>query len=202
MIEQSWYKRFFGEQYLRARQPTLREADVNQEVQFLIHQLKLKPGAQVLDLCCGHGRHAIPLAKHGLRVTGVDTSEYLLNLGQQSAETANVDVEFVHQDMREFEGVDRYDAVINMFTAFGFFASDDENYAVLERVARALKPGGHFCIDVVSYVWLMRNWVSSAWTRGGDDVISLEDWKLAATVCPISTLRSMTTPSIGDVMMV
>ena len=175
MIEQSWYERFFGQQYLRARQPTLKEADINQEMHFLIDQLHLQSGMRLLDLCCGHGRHAIPLAKHGLQVTGVDFSEYLLSLAQQAADNTGVSVEFVHGDMREIDWSNHFDAVINMFTAFGFFADDSENYAVLERVSQSLKSGGYFCIDVISYIWLMRNWVSSAWSRGGDDVISLED---------------------------
>ena len=175
MNEQSWYERFFGKWYLQARHPTLKEADINQEINFLTQQLDLREGSRVLDLCCGHARHAVPLAQRGMSVVGVDLSEYLLSLAEQAAGNANVSIEFQRRDMREIEWVDEFDGIINMFTAFGFFAEDEENFGVLELVCRALKPGGVFCIDVISYVWLVRNWVASGWSTGEGDVLSLED---------------------------
>ena len=175
MADKSWYEWFFGKKYLQARQPTLQQADIDQEIHFLTQQLHLEPGRSVLDLCCGHGRHAVPLAQQGLEVVGVDISEYLINLAEQAASNARVNVDFVLRDMREIDWKERFDGVINMFTAFGFFSEDHENFRVLELVAQALKPGGYLCMDVISYVWLVRNWESSGWTRGGDDVLSLEE---------------------------
>src|SRR5436190_373604 len=69
-------------------------------------------GGWVLDLCCGPGRHAVPLAKKGFRVTGVDRSPFLLDEAKTRAVEADVDVEFVLEDMRSFSRPSAFDVVV------------------------------------------------------------------------------------------
>ena len=57
-------------------------------------------GGQVLDLCCGPGRHAVPLAKRGFAVTAVDRTRFLLEQARARAAHAHVSVELVLEDMR------------------------------------------------------------------------------------------------------
>ena len=178
MDDAPWYQRFFTEIYLQSYAPILAQVDTDQQVNFLVERLQLQSGMRVLDLCCGQGRHSVPLAQRGLRVTGQDLSEYLLGQAKQSAKAAGVDIEFVHRDMRDIQQTDEFDAVINMFTAFGYFEEDAENFKVLAGVAKALKPGGRFCLDVISYAWLMRHWQSLGWDRGEGDLLSLEERRM------------------------
>jgi len=126
------------------------------EVDFVVEALGLPDGARVLDLCCGHGRHAVELARRGYRVSGLDLSAYHLRLAKAAAKRAGVEVEWLHSDMRSIPGRGgRFDAVVNMFTSFGYFDSEDEDERVLAGVARALKPGGRFLIDTMNRDWLM-----------------------------------------------
>src|SRR5688500_10818501 len=56
----------------------------------------------VLDLACGPGRHAIPMARRGIQVIGVDRSTYLLDKAKARAAKENVQVEWIEADMRDY----------------------------------------------------------------------------------------------------
>jgi len=101
----------------------------------------------VLDLCCGPGRYAVPLAKAGFMVTGVDRTAWLLARARERSEREGVSVEWVEQDMRAFCRPGAFDLALNLFTSFGYFDDEAENLRVLENVYASLKPGGAFVLD-------------------------------------------------------
>jgi SAM-dependent methyltransferase len=107
------------------------------------------PPRQVMDLCCGPGRHAIPLAQRGIEVTAVDLSPFLLDKARENARIAGVSVEFVHSDMRRFARLNAFDAVLNLYTSFGYFPSREDDNRVLANIYASLRPGGVVVIDVV-----------------------------------------------------
>lgn len=114
-------------------------------------------GGAVLDLGCGPGRHAVPFAAAGFRVTGVDLSTVLLERARQRGRKAGVDVEWVREDMRAFRREGVYDLAVSMWTSFGYFEDSAEDVAVLENVHASLKPGGALVMDLVGKEWLCRN---------------------------------------------
>lgn len=147
-------------------------AGTGQEVKFMVDALSLPKGTAILDLYCGYGRHAIELAKLGYRVTGVDATAAFLDIARQQAAEEDIAVDFLQCDMRELDYVQDFDAVINMFAAFGYF-SDDENAAVLQRVSKALRPGGLFLIDLLNREWMVRNNLNRYWRHpNGEYVLS------------------------------
>jgi SAM-dependent methyltransferase len=180
-MESPWYETFFGEAYLRAYEPVFKTLDAEKQVDWLVRELDLKPGMRVLDLCCGQGRHAVPLAKRGLRVSGLDLSEALLARAAEAAKAAGVTVDLVRRDMRDIPWVGEFDAAVNLFTAFGYFEDDRENLRVLEGAARALKPGGRFVIDFINYPWIIRHFAPKDWSPGEGGLLFLQsrsiDWK-------------------------
>ena len=105
--------------------------------------LDLAPGLRVLDLACGHGELAGALAARGCAVTGLDSSAAFLDRARADAAAAGVSVEYVAGDMRELPWAARFDRVVSWSTAFGYF-DDDVNRAVLDQIARVLRPGGRF----------------------------------------------------------
>jgi SAM-dependent methyltransferase len=109
--------------------------------------LDLRPGMSVLDLACGHGNLANRLAARGCRVTGLDSSVVFLDRARADAAAAGVSVEYVAGDMRQIPWTGRFDRVVNWSTAFGYF-DDTANRAVLEGIARALRPGGRLAMDL------------------------------------------------------
>ncbi|NIM06646.1 MAG: methyltransferase domain-containing protein [Armatimonadetes bacterium] len=146
----AWYEEFFDEDYMRfyLRGGAVHAEKAPAECDFIVKALELSEGAKVLDLCCGQGRHAVELAKRGFEITGADLSEYLLGLVRKAAEEAGVSVCFKHCDMRELPWETEFDAVINMFTSFGYFESDEENEKVLRAVHKVLRPGGRLLLDL------------------------------------------------------
>ncbi len=154
--------------------PEQRAQQAEAQVDFIERALQPPERARVLDLCCGWGRHSVPLAVHGYRVTGLDLSAYHLRLAKQAARVADVEVEWVHADMREPPGRGRYDAVINCFTSFGYFETEAEDQRVLNGVARALRPGGRFFIDTMNHDGLLRMFRDSDCTERPDGSLSIE----------------------------
>jgi ubiquinone/menaquinone biosynthesis C-methylase UbiE len=133
------------------------------EVDFISKTLGLPKAATLLDLCCGWGRHTIRLAQRELEVTGVDVSPYHIELAETAAKEAGARVRLRQGDMREIPcDAAVFDAVINMFTAFGYF-DEAGNQQVLDEVARVLKPKGKFLIDTMSRDRLMSIFQASEW---------------------------------------
>lgn len=103
---------------------------------------------RVLDLCCGPGRHAIPLAQKGFAVTAVDTSSYLLDRARENARAAQVMPEFVRADMRSFVRSNAFDMVLNLYNSFGYFEDRSDDDRVFSNIFESLCPGGKTVIDV------------------------------------------------------
>ena len=178
-----WYEKLFERDYydyfyVGGPRGTLTEERSSEQVDFLVEALELPEGGRVLDLCCGHGRHAVRLAERGYRVTGLDMSAYHLRLGAKSARERGVEVDWVRADMREVQGRARFDGIVNLFTAFGYFDEEREDLRVLEGVARALKPGGRFLIDLMNRDGLMGRFRESGCDKGpeGGYVAEMRDF--------------------------
>ncbi len=141
-------------------------ANTINEVDFLIKELRLKPGAAILDVGCGTGRHAIELARRGFKVTGVDLSEGMLAEARRHAADAGVQITLIHADAARWRpgrrpDAARFDAVICLCEgAFGLLGSRDDALgqplAILRRVARALKPGARCVFTVLNGYGMVR----------------------------------------------
>lgn len=166
-----WWDVYFGELYMRMFEAILTPERTAQEVAGVMAMLDLNPGSHILDLCCGQGRHAVPLSQAGHRLTGLDRSVYLLEQARSAADTAGVQVQLVRGDMRQLPWREEFDACLSLFSAFGYFEDDAENEQVLLQVASALKPGGVFLLDVANRDYcLLRLWPST-WRRLGEVAI-------------------------------
>lgn len=177
---EAWYTRFFERDYLQIYGHAFQTERTELESQFVIQSLGLKPGDSLLDLCCGQGRHALALARTGINVTGVDLSEELLLLARQTATQSALKTEFIKADMRRLpEDLNgRFDAVINMFSAFGYLESQDEDQKVLFQVANALKPGGKLMMDLLNREWVIINNEPYVWRNNDDGSTILEHREL------------------------
>ncbi|WP_079909985.1 class I SAM-dependent methyltransferase [Paenibacillus sp. 32352] len=144
-----WYRKSFGDDYLLVYKHRDMEGAYH-EVKRMIEWLKLPQESSVLDLCCGMGRHSMALRDFGYKVTGVDLSSVLLM--EANKLNVNKEVRFLQGDMRNVPLTETFDAVVNLFTSFGYFEHDEENERVLREIYRLLAPEskGKFIIDYMN----------------------------------------------------
>lgn len=138
----NWFETFFEGLALELWREATTPEQTAREAAFLLRQLQLLPGMAALDVPCGNGRHAVELARRGIRMTGVDLSAGFLEEARQSAP----EIEWVHRDMRNLPGACRYDAAYCWGNSFGYF-DHDNCVRFLEAVAAVLKPGGRFILE-------------------------------------------------------
>jgi SAM-dependent methyltransferase len=150
-----WYERFYRKDFM----PVVGFASPQQteiETIFVKGVLDCPKEAQILDLCCGYGRHTYLLAKNSeYRMTGLDWSDDYLKIARTSFSLPNIS--YVKGDMRNLPYENQFDAIINLFTSFGFFEEDEENETVIRQVYKALKPGGRFLLDYENKFYFVLN---------------------------------------------
>lgn len=173
MTDVAWYRRYFGPDYLRI----YRLADTAAQVAYLTRRLAPLAPARVLDLPCGHGRHAVPLSQLGLRLTGLDLSWPFLRVAQRAAGDAGVAVRLVRGDMRWFPFADQaFEAGICMFNSLGYFEQDADSAQVLREYGRVLRPGAPFLLDLANIDHVRVQPETSAWEKDGAHVRTRYLW--------------------------
>ena len=143
---EKWYSSWFDTPYYHIlyKERNYREAQVFMD--NLTHYLNLPEKATVLDLACGKGRHSIYLNQLGFTVLGADLSE---NSIAEANKNANETLHFKVHDMREpFE--EKFDAIFNLFTSFGYFENDDYNLTTLKAIKESLSDYGFAVIDFMN----------------------------------------------------
>ncbi len=159
-----WFRDWFNtEEYLYVYR-NRNEKDAKKLVDLILRNANLKKNAKVLDLACGTGRHSIFFALCGFKVTAVDLSETLLKVARASAQAANVDIEFIHADMRYFCVNEKFDLIVNLFTSFGYFEEDEENFRLFDFVDEHLEENGLFVLD-----YFNRNYVENNLVKLSED---------------------------------
>ncbi|MBU5674097.1 class I SAM-dependent methyltransferase [Paenibacillus brevis] len=149
-----WYEHSFGEDYLLVYKHRDTQG-ARREVERMVEWLELPQEAKVLDLCCGMGRHSMALVEAGFEVTGVDLSEVLLREARRNDPEHRVT--WLQADMRKLPLTGGFDAVVNLFSSFGYFKEDREHIQVLREIKRVLKPEGKFIIDYLNPRYIADN---------------------------------------------
>jgi len=161
-----WWATHFDAQYLHEYEPLFNLVQDRREVSRLLDVLELPSGARILDCPCGQGRHAHLLAEAGFDVDGLDYSKPLLEVAKVRG--TGKTLRYTQGDMRKLPAkwTGRFDAVVNLFTSFGFFDDPYDDRKVLAQFARVLKPGGVLIWhggsrDGVMARFLARDWWST-----------------------------------------
>ncbi|TDE52985.1 class I SAM-dependent methyltransferase [Flavobacterium sp. GT3P67] len=153
---ENWYTSWFDSPYYHIlyKERNYREAQVFMD--NLTHYLNLPEKAKVLDLACGKGRHSIYLNQLGFTVLGADLSE---NSIAEASKNTNETLHFKVHDMREpFE--EKFDAIFNLFTSFGYFENDEDNLTTLKAIKESLSEYGFAVIDFMNVAQVLETLVS------------------------------------------
>ncbi len=176
-----WYER---EEFWEEFEPILFDAarweKAAEETENLLRLANVPSGAGILDLCCGPGRHCLELARRGFRVTGVDRTARYIDAARCKAAEENLAIELVVSDMRAFVRAGAFDAALNLFTSFGFFADEADDLAVARNLHASLVPGGVLVMELLGREVMARSFRERDWywvdeSRG---ILMLEERRL------------------------
>ena len=163
--DSGWWTDFFP--VFRPVFDRLSPKNANALVGYLIERLDLKPGRKFLDCPCGIGRIALPLARKGIRVTGVDIIPSYLEEVSRRADRRGLKITLQHSDMRRISFDREFDAAGNIWTSFGYFEKESDNRLTLRKMYQALRPGGKFLLHLTNRDWIMANFIAQDWFETG-----------------------------------
>lgn len=139
-----WFKTWFDSPYYPILYAHRDHTEADSFIRNVTGVLHMDQGARILDLACGQGRHALAMASLGYEVTGADLSQESIS---EAKKTENDHLHFVVHDMRRPIAVNYFDAVLNLFTSFGYFYTKRDNIRTIDAVHSCLKPNGYFILD-------------------------------------------------------
>ncbi|RYG42066.1 MAG: class I SAM-dependent methyltransferase [Chitinophagaceae bacterium] len=154
--DEKWYASWFNTPYYHILYKDRDYAEARLFMDNITAYLNLPDDAKILDLACGKGRHSVYLNSLGYNVTGADLSP---NSIASAAKHSNDTLHFEVHDMRQpFE--EKFDAIFNLFTSFGYFETDQDNQEALKAMRDSLKDDGFAVIDFMNVAKVIPNLIA------------------------------------------
>lgn len=154
---ENWYKDWFeSDEYLNVYSHR-EENDAKNLFKLIKNNLDLVENPKILDAACGSGRFSNYLVMNGFDVTSFDLSSQLLKTAQKYANSMSSSPKYVRADMRYLPFKGTFDLVLNMFTSFGYFNSDQENFSFINNVSKLLAEKGYFIFDFLNKDYVTKN---------------------------------------------
>lgn len=148
-----WYEQWFNEHYMHVYAHR-DEQDAQMQAELIAGLFPPGEYPEMLDLCCGEGRHARIFNTMGYSVTGIDLSRRMIAAARDASPEG---ICYSVCDMRDIQWENRFDIAVNLFTSFGYFSSEEEDAKVLESVYRSLSGKGYFWIDLMNREYVVKN---------------------------------------------
>ena len=147
----AWYEKTFGHDYL-SLYPHRNDEEATRDISDLLKLIEPHKEDQLLDLCCGAGRHLMALRHAGFnQLTGLDLSADLLAEARTRLDNAGMDdIQLVRADMRDIPEIVFYSTIVSLFTSFGYFVDRQDDERVLASAYRALASNGTFVLDTLN----------------------------------------------------
>ncbi len=154
-----WYKTWFNSENYLDLYKHRGDEDAENLLLLIWKNVDVDKIKHVLDIACGAGRHSLKIAERGIKVTAFDISINLLKIGKALADDLLLNVDFFCGDIKKPCIKMKFDLVTNLFTSFGYFDKDEENFAFFDCVYRYLLKYGYFCLDYFNIDYLRKNLV-------------------------------------------
>ena len=157
-----WFKDWFASDFYLSVYSHRNDDDAGKFLNNILEYIPLKEGSKVLDAACGSGRHSILMAKKNCNVTAFDLSKPLLRIAADKSESLNLDIKFFNGDLRFICLKEKFDIILNLFTSFGYFDNDEENFLFIKSSYQMLEEKGYFIFDYFNEGFLRKNLVSES----------------------------------------
>lgn len=145
-----WFKKWFSSDEYLTVYSHRNERDAENLIKLILNYTNLPKKARILDAACGAGRHSLLLAQKGFKVTAFDLSRNLLRIGKQNSTELEIDVDFICSDLRKTFFRTRFSLIMNMFTSFGYFKDDADNFAFFKNAIDFLDKDGFVVLDYLN----------------------------------------------------
>lgn len=157
-----WFKDWFSsEEYLNVYQHR-DDDDARKLLNLILSNVKLSANSKILDAACGAGRHSINLALKGFNVVGFDLSKQLLKKAAEEIRKKSVHVDLFCADIRKVYLKEKFDLIVNLFTSFGYFDNDVENFRFPEIAYSLLNKNGFYILDYLNERFVKKNLVAES----------------------------------------
>jgi len=176
-VKKDWFKIWFESDYYQQAYNHRDENDAKVLCELILNSVQLHPKAKILDAACGAGRHYINFAQKGFSVFGFDLSKNLLNVAKRNCELKNIQANFFCADIRKVFLKSKFDLITNLFTSFGYFESDKENFSFIQNAYELLKENGYYVLDYFNENHLRKNLLEKSYKKN-NEVVFFENRKI------------------------
>jgi SAM-dependent methyltransferase len=163
-------------------------ATVTEDVDFYVEEA-LASGGPVVELACGTGRIAVPVAKAGVHVIGVDASTAMLEVAREYAGAEGVELDLRAGDMREPPVPERVPLVLIPFRSLLHMTTEAERLRVLTAARALLRPGGRLVFDVFAPSPADVEDTHGRWLEREPGIFERADWDEGARTLTLSVRR-------------
>jgi SAM-dependent methyltransferase len=155
----TWFKDWFSsDEYLEVYNHR-DEEDAGKLLTLILKNTCVHTSSKILDAACGAGRHSLYLLEKGHNVFGFDLSATLLKKAKTEAQNRNVKLDIFCADLRNVGIKKKFDLILNLFTSFGYFESDEENFAFPDVSYKILNRDGFYVLDYLNREFIIRTLV-------------------------------------------
>lgn len=147
MDDIKWFESWFDSPYYHILYANRNTDEAKNFIAALVSKYNIQAGSEVIDIACGKGRHSQTLATYGLNVTGIDLSKNSIAYAKQFE---NDHLKFEVWDMRQVYKANTFDYVFNLFSSFGYFEDNEQDFVAIKAFAANLKPGGTLILDYMN----------------------------------------------------
>ncbi len=164
-VQPEWWRSIFNSMYLKTDADVVDDLKITRsEVDLFSETLHLTPDDNILDLCCGQGRHILELNRRGFKAEGLDRSRYLIQKAKASAKKENLNIRFKEGDARKLPySPDSFEVVMMLGNSFGYFETVKDDLRILKEISRVLKPWGRLLLDVSDGEYLKEKFQPRSW---------------------------------------
>ena len=157
-----WFREWFNsKEYLNVYQHR-NDDDAEKLLNLILKEIHLTKHSYILDAACGAGRHSIFLSSKGFNVIGFDLSKTLLMQAKKDASEKNIKLNLFCADIRKIYFKRKFDLVLNLFTSFGYFDNDEENFSFAENIIDSMTFGAVYVFDYLNKEFLLNNLVQES----------------------------------------
>ena len=154
-----WYKDWFSSELYLSVYSHRNDEEAVRLCRLILSSTQIKDGAKILDAACGAGRHSNYFSSLGFDVAGFDLSKTLLNVAVNSAKDKTLPANFFCSDIRNVPLKSKFELIVNLFTSFGYFETDEENFSFIQQAYSLLELGGYYVLDYLNEKTLRENLV-------------------------------------------